>query len=47
MLAFLEQRLGRGIKARHRVGTRQRTTLYGGTVEDDLPPRPLPPLYPC
>jgi hypothetical protein len=25
----------------------QRSTLYGGTVEDDQPPRPLPPLYPC
>jgi hypothetical protein len=31
----------------HRVGVRQRTTLYGGTSEDDLPPRPLRPLYPC
>jgi hypothetical protein len=25
----------------------QRSTLFGGTVEEEVPRRPMPPLYPC
>jgi hypothetical protein len=30
-----------------RLPVARRSTLYGGTVDNDQPPRPLRPLYPC
>jgi hypothetical protein len=38
----------RGVSDQRRPTVRvSRSTLFGGTVEEEAPRRPLPPLYPC
>jgi hypothetical protein len=49
----LIERRGIGISDQERIfregraPTVRRSTLFGGTIEEDPPPRPLRPLYPC